>query len=134
MQTQFFHLKRPRRLRFYLAAAAGPLAWHLLHLEGAPAFLLVAFFMALMFALALRSAAAGMEIRDGRWTVFVDQKSWSVPLGEIGAVRVIGGRHRPRALWLRLRDGRLMPLPRALSPDMGALERALARGGIPLEA
>lgn len=136
MQPLFLHLKRPRRRPFYFAAGVGMLYWYLLSQVGGPpyAFLGIALFVAGMVWLGVRHPAAGMEIRDGRWDFFIGQRSGSVQLGEIGAVRVEGPRGHPEGLALRLRDGRTIKLPSALTPDLRALERALARRGIPLEA
>lgn len=135
MQPHFFHVRRPRRVPFYLAAASAILLWYLLRQAGSPPYVFagLGLFMAAMLGLALNSAAAGMEIRDGRWTFFVGRQSWSVSLGEVGAVRVLGARHRPRGLSLRLRDGRTLSLPAVLTPDLRALEYALAWRGIPVE-
>lgn len=136
MQPQFLHLKRPRRGRFYFAVGVGLIYWYLMGRVGGPtyAFLGIALFVAGIVWLGLRAPAAGMEIRDGRWSFFVDRWTGSVELGEIGAVRIEGRRGHPEGLALRLRDGRIIKLPAALTPDLGALERTLARRGIPLEA
>jgi hypothetical protein len=136
MPSQFLHLNRPRRGRFYFAAGVGLLYWYLLSQVGGPphAFLGIVLFLAGMLWLGLRHPAAGMEIRDGRWEFFIGERSGSVELGEIGAVQVEGPRGHPEGLALRLRDGRTIKLPAALTPDLGTLERALARRGIPLEA
>jgi hypothetical protein len=136
MQPSFLHLRRPRRGRFYFAAGVGLLYWYLLSQVGGPpyAFLGAGLFVAGMVWLGFRHQAAGMEIRDARWSFFVGGHSWSVQLGEIFAVRVEGSRGHPEGLALRLRDGRTIRLPAALTPDLRALERALARRGIPLEA
>jgi hypothetical protein len=135
MHANYFLFRRPRREPFYLAAGCGLLVWYLMRQADLPAYAFVGLgaFMTTMIVLALRKHAVGMEIRDGIWSCFVGKKTWSVPLGEVGAVRVVGSLSRPRELWLRLRDGRVLRLPAALKPDLRALERALAWRGIPVE-
>ncbi|MDH3264139.1 MAG: hypothetical protein OEM24_09090 [Paracoccaceae bacterium] len=136
MQPQFLHLKRPRRRPFYFAAGVGVLYLYLLSEVDGPtyAFLCAGLFVAGMVWLGLRHPPAGMEIREGRWDFFIGQSRGTVLLGDIGAVRVEGSRGHPEGLALRLRDGRTIRLPAALTPDLGALERVLARRGIRLEA
>lgn len=123
-------------MRFYMSAAAAIAAWYLLRRINAPpvAFASLGLFLLAMATLALRSDAAGMEIRDGIWSFFVGRRRWSVALGDVGVVRILGAPHRPLGLSLSLRDGRVLRLPARLVPERRALESALAWRGIRVEA
>jgi hypothetical protein len=135
MESTFIHLRRPRRVRLYLAAGIGLLCWYAAVETGGPAFdvLSAAFCISATIWLGARERAAGMEIGSGRFNIFVGPRHWSVPLREIRAVRVQHADSGER-LVLRCADGRNLGLPRAVTPNLRALERALASRGIPLEA
>ncbi len=135
MQPHYLYLHIPRRGLLYISIGVWLMVIYTLARGGvSPVIIaLICAFLILSSWRALRDRPAGMEIADGEWRFFVGKRRWSVPLGQIDAVRVLGTREAPAGLALKLRDGEVQVLPAVLAPRIGPLARELDRRGIPIE-